>query len=121
MTAGSPSTATGAFPDQRTGSGSRRLGILAFAFAVFFAALPWLVQLIFAATATGGSDYTGVAIVAFLLHVAGMLAALTMGVLAVVNRRGRAWGIAAIVISVLFSQTVVGIVLAIVGGLSTQA
>jgi hypothetical protein len=120
MSVDSPGTAMGAATDQQTRPVGRRLGVVAFLLAVGFAALPWLVTLVFLATSTGGSAYTSVAIIVYLVHVLGMLAALTLGVLAVVNRRGRGWGIAAIVISVLFSQTVVSMIAAVFGGLGAQ-
>ena len=120
MSVESPGTAMDAGTGRPTAAAKRRLGVLAFLLAVGFAALPWLVTLVFAATSTGGSAYTSVAIIVYLVHVLGMLAALTLGVLAVVNRRGRGWGIAAIVISILFSQTVVSMILSLFGGLAPQ-
>ena len=120
MSVESADTAMGAGNDQQARPLSRRLGVLAFVLAVGFAALPWLVTWVYSATSTGGSDYTSIAIIAYLVHVLGMLAALTLGVLALVNRSGRGWGIAAIVVSIVLSQTVVGAMFAIIGGLATQ-
>jgi hypothetical protein len=120
MSAESTGIAAGTGPERRARPLSRRMGVLAFLLAVFFAALPWLVTLAFAVTGTGGSSYVGVAMLAYLVHVLGLLAALTLGILAVVNGRGRGWGIAAIVISIVFSQTVLTALMAIFGGMAPQ-
>jgi hypothetical protein len=43
-----------------------------------------------------------------------------MGIIATVTDRGRGWGIAAIVISVLLNQMLLGTIVAVVAGLAPQ-
>jgi hypothetical protein len=54
------------------------------------------------------TDMMSVAMVSLLVHEAGIIVALVLGIIATVTRRGRGWAIAAIVISVLLNQMLSG-------------
>jgi hypothetical protein len=95
--------------------------LTAFIVALVFAAVPYLSTLFFMAAPMASENAMGIAMLLLLLHLAGMVAALVMGIMATVTDRGRGWGIAAIVISVLLNQTLLGAIVSIVAVLAPPA
>ncbi|MFC0682806.1 hypothetical protein ACFFGH_33660 [Lysobacter korlensis] len=111
MSVESTGTAMGAGIAPVRRSGKRTLGVIAVLLAVVCAPLPYLPNLLYAAGVDSGAGTpagSNLFNIAYLVHLAGMVGALVLGIIATVTRRGRAWGIAAIVISVLFGQMLLG-------------
>jgi hypothetical protein len=98
-----PAQALPATQDRR-----RSLGVTAFLVAVVFAAVPYLGTLLFWAMPGPAEQMMGPAMLVVLVHEAGMVTALVLGILAATSHRGRGWGIAAIVISIVLNQMLLG-------------
>jgi hypothetical protein len=88
--------------------GRPTLGVSAFLVAAVSAAVPYLGTLLFWAINGPAEAVMGPAMLVLLAHEAGMVTALAMGILAITTRRGRGWGIAAVVISVVLNQMLLG-------------
>lgn len=84
------------------------MGVAAFVLAVVFALIPYLSTVLFIVAPLASTDMMSVAMVSLLVHEAGIIVALVLGIIATVTRRGRGWAIAAIVISVLLNQMLSG-------------
>ncbi len=108
MSMGSTGAEVGAGTAGSEQTGARSLGVLAFVLAVVFALFPYLSTPVIQGLQLDLSGSIGIGLLFLLVHEIGMVTALVLGILAVTRRRGRGWGIAAIVISVLLNQLLLG-------------